>query len=476
MSFLGIGDGTKREAERKTRQAQDRANQKAVREFNGIQQLQTAYAKESLEFKKRNDETTRNYQNQQLYDRRNFDVEQRDYEFDQAMRVYDTQMQRYTDQKGFNQIAFDQAMRQQSRYMHETLVGMEFDKSQTFLNFSAASAGLNLKKAGAKAGADIQLGRLRETSYQALDVAKTQTAFGKRQANIEALKAGGQLAARGGAGVSVGKAQQGIKAELGAAKAQMSKQLVQQQRKVAADMFFNQRDIVNQLLTTEASADLELSKLNYQLDLDQAKMDISRDNLMANDKLVRDRIALQRKQADLNNIEPLKPEETPEIPPVRELPVLEYQPVFEPPDREMPDALPKGLAAYTDWGKIATDVVTLAGGVLSGGLGAGAGGTFHWGKGLAGGLGALTGVPGLSKIIPGKGNVIGGNSGGNVNPFNMTGPGANFSEAMNLGSSLGSSSNSLLNSVNINPNALNPGFTFSQAMNFPSSYNPLLNN
>ena len=410
MSFLGsIFGGSKREAERKSRQAQDKANRKAVREFNGIQQLQTAYAKESLEFKKRNDETIRNYQNQQLYDQRDFAVEQRDYEFEQAMRVYDTQMQRYTDQKGFNEIAFDQAMRQQQRYMQETLIGMEFDKAQTFLNFSAASAGLNLKKAGAKAGADIQLGRLRETSYQALDVAKTQTAFGKRQANIEALKAGGQLAARGGAGVSVGKAQQGIKAELGAAKAQMSKQLVQQQRKVAADMFFNQRDIVNQLLTTEASADLELSKLNYQLDLDQAKMDISRDNLMANDKLVRDRIALQRKQADLNNIQPLKPEETPEIPPVRELPVLEYQPVFEPPDREMPAPLPKGPEAYTDWGGIVSGGLGILGAVATGGIGAASTGGFLWSKGLLSGLGAATGVQGLGNIIPGRSGTIGTN-------------------------------------------------------------------
>ncbi len=75
MSFLGsIFGGSKREAERKSRQAQDKANRKAVREFNGIQQLQTAYAKESLEFKKRNDETIRNYQNQQLYDQRDFAI------------------------------------------------------------------------------------------------------------------------------------------------------------------------------------------------------------------------------------------------------------------------------------------------------------------------------------------------------------------------------------------------------------------
>jgi len=114
--------------------------------------------------------------------------------------------------------------------------------------------------------------------------------------------------------------------------------------------------------------------------------------------------------------------------------VLEYQPVFEPPDREMPAPLPKGQAAYTDWGGIATDVLTIGAGFLTGGLGAGAGGAFHWGKGALSALSAVSGVPGLSKIIPGSSNVIGGGSSANVDPFNLTGPSANFSQAMNYGS------------------------------------------
>ena len=391
MAFLGIGAGAAREAERKARDAQDKSNRKATKLFNSEQKRRTEHAKEGLEIKKRNDTVIRDRQNQMLYDERDFGMEMRDYEFSQAKRVFDQQIKRYTDQKQYNEVAFDQAMRQQSRYMHETLVGMEFDQAQTLLNYSAATAGLNFKKAGAKASADIQLGRLAETSYQALDTAKAKTAFGKRQANIEALKASGQVGARGGARVSVGKAQQAIKAELGAAKAQMSNQLLQQQRSVMTDMVYNQRNIVNQLLTTEVGADLDLAKLNYQLDLDQAKMDISRDNLMANDKLIRDRIALQRKQADINNIKPLKPEQTPELPPVREVPELEYQDVFEPKELDMPAALPKGPAAYTDWGSIATDVLTLGSAFVTGGLGAGAGGTFHFGKGFQSAFSAVTG-------------------------------------------------------------------------------------
>lgn len=455
--------GRNREIERKTRQAQDRENERQVNEFNGIQELQTKYAKESLRIKIENDETIRDRQNKLLWDQRNFAEEQRQYEFDQAMRVFDLQTQRYTEQKSFNEIAYDQAMRQQSQYLQETLRGMEFDATETFLNFTAASAGLDLKKAGAKADAAIRLAGLADTSYQALDVAKTKTAFSKRQANIEALKASGQLSARGGAGVSVGKAKQGIKAELGASKAQMSKQLLQEQRKVAADMFFNQRAIVNQLLTTEADVDIQLGKLNYQLDLDQAKISISRDNLRANDKLIRDRIALQRRQADLNNIQPLRPEETPEIPMVRELPMMQYQEVFEPPKREFKGPLPKGPEAYgPDWGAMANSALTIAASVATAGAGAGAGGTFHWGKGLLGGLGAASGVKGLPNIIQGGGDTIGSDSLLNNTDF--------------------------LNILNTTPSVdysgLNTFADFGQAINFgqalnlgqinkPSSYNPL---
>jgi len=298
----------------------------------------------SLEIQKQNDTDNRQFQIDKLNQQRDYQMGIRDFEFDQAMRVYDSQMGTFTQQREFNEIAEQMAMGQQDRKKYEDLVGMEFDKAQTLLNYTSATAGLNLKKASAKASADIQLGKLQDTTYLAMDAAKTQTAFGKRQANIEALKASGQLSARGGAGVSAGKAQQGIQAELGAAKAQMSKQLVMQQREAMTNMVYNQRAIVNQLLTTEADADLNLANLNYQLDLDQAKMDISRDNLLANDKLIRDRIKMQRKQADINNEarKPLEPQKTPPIPEVIEPPIPQYAEIFkqgEPPE-------PKKKTAY----------------------------------------------------------------------------------------------------------------------------------
>ena len=288
------------------------------------------YQVDALQIQKNNDAANAQYRLNNLRQDRDYKMGIRDFEYDQQRRVFDVQLQRFADQRGFNQIAYYQAMQQQNQYMHETLVGMEFDEAQTLLNFTAASAGLELKKESARATADIQLGQLRDTSYQALDVARSKTAFGKRQANIEALKAGGQLAASGSVGKSVGKGQQGIKAELGAAKAQMSKQLVQQQRQIMTEMYYNQRSIVNQLLTTEASADLDLINLNAQLDLDQAKMSASRDNLMANDKLVRERIKAQRLQADLNNVMPLEPQRTPPIPEIIEPPIPQYAEIFKP--------------------------------------------------------------------------------------------------------------------------------------------------
>ena len=93
MSFLGIGAGAKREAERKARDAQNQANRKAVKAFNNEQKRKTEYAKEGLEIKKRNDTKNRDDQNQRLDEQYEFAVEQRDYEFRQAMSVFDTQMQ-----------------------------------------------------------------------------------------------------------------------------------------------------------------------------------------------------------------------------------------------------------------------------------------------------------------------------------------------------------------------------------------------
>ena len=340
IADIFVGGAQRAEAGRQQRRAeqkQQKQNKKQWRFNNKERNRIYEYNVKSLQIQKENDAANRQFKIDNLNQQRDYQMGIRDFEFQKAMEVYDSQMGTFTQQRQFNDIAEQMAMRQQDRKIGEELVGMEFDKAQTLLNYNGAVAGLNLKKASAKETADIQLGQLRDTSFLALESARSKTAFGKRQANIEALKASGQMGARGQAGVSAGKVQQGIKAELGAAKAQMSKQLVQQQRETMVNMVYNQRSIVNQLLTTEASADLDLAKLDYQLDLDQAKMDISRQNLLANDKLIRERIQMQRKQADINNEarKPLMPQQTPPIPEVIEPPIPKYAKVFkqgEPPE------------------------------------------------------------------------------------------------------------------------------------------------
>lgn len=296
---------------------------------------------ESRKIKIRNDAINRQVASDNLHQRRNYGMSIQDYEYDKAMESYWQGVQTWTDQANYNGLAEIKALTQQDRRLHEQLVGLEFEENKNLLDYTAAVAGLDLKKSSAKFTADIELGKLRDTSYLKMEDAKTNITFNKRQLNLQALKASGQLAGRGTVGVSVGKAQQGIKAELGAAKAEKSKELRLQQRSIMTNMFYNQRSIVNQLLTTTAEADLDLINLNSQLDLDQAMMTQSRDNLKWNDAFIREQIHLKKTQADLNNNSrvPLMPSRVPELPPVIEPPIPEYAEVFKPyppdePERE----------------------------------------------------------------------------------------------------------------------------------------------
>ena len=121
---------------------------------------------------------------------------------------------------------------------------------------------------------------------------------------------------------------------------------------------------------------------------------------------------------------------------VQEMPMMQYQEPFEQPDQEFNNPLPKGIEAFgPDWAGMANSALTIAASVATAGMGAGAGGTFHWGKGLLGGLSAASGVPNLPNLITPGANI--GNTGGvNSNFLNLTGgPGADFGQAVKLGSS-----------------------------------------
>lgn len=313
--------------------------QKEVHEYqNEEAQNYADWQQDELDIKIENFNADRKYQTQVANQRRDTALGIRQFNFDQQYRAYEKSLDINTQQRSANELAEQQAIKQQDNYKYEALVGMEFDKSQTLLNYASAAAGIGLKKAQAKTSADIQLQGLSAKSALGLEMAKAKTAFGKQQINVEALKAGAQAAARGQAGVSAGKVQQGVSAELGARKAQMSKELLFQQRDIMQNMLQNQREIVAQLLFTNSSADLELTKLDDQLELDQAKMSASRDSLMASDSLVRERIALQKKQADLNADARLmlEPEIGPEIPEVIELPEYKFGSIYRPGESPQP--------------------------------------------------------------------------------------------------------------------------------------------
>lgn len=301
-------------------------------------QRQADWQQSELDIKIANFNEDRKYQVKAANQRRDYQMGIRQFQFDQQTRAYEKSLEIYGKQRSFNELAETQALNQQDRYYHDTLTGMEFDDQQTILNYAAATAGFGLKKSQARITADIQLQGLRDKSYLGMEAAKAKTAFGKQQTSVEALKAAGQASVRGQAGVSAGKLQQGVAAEAGARKAQLNKELVFQQRDIMVNMMQNQRNIVAQLLFAEADADLNLMKLDDQLELDRAKIYASKSNLKANDRLVRERIARQRAQADMNAEARvmLEPELGPEIPPVLDLPEYQFGTIYRPEESPQP--------------------------------------------------------------------------------------------------------------------------------------------
>ncbi len=290
------------------------------------------YDKKTRDIAIENYEADRQYQMDIANQRRDFELGIQDFQYNQQLRAYEKSLETRDQQLEFNDLASQQAYKQQIRYMTEQMESIAFDEQQTLLNFVAAQAGLSMTKAQAGIKAGIQKKGVQLAASRGLDVAATQAAFGRQRTNIQALKARGQAQAAVQAGRSAGKVQQAIGAEAGAAKAQINKELELQQREVIETSTQNQRDIVAQLLFTEADADLKLLELDNQLELDQAKIEASRANLIINDQFVRRQIGLQKKQADMNARAQvmLQPERMPVIPEVIELPKRRFQKVFKP--------------------------------------------------------------------------------------------------------------------------------------------------
>lgn len=294
-SFIGTSSKN-----RQAKKAADRQNEynEAVYEFQygdlgsdelgGESKRQYDFAVEGLEITKRNNEANLAFQEAQLVQKYDYGMKIRAYEHNQAVRAYDQSVSRAVQQQSFNDIAEKAALVDQDRLIHEQLIDLAFDRTETLLDYRAAAAGVNLKQRKAKAAA--------ATEAQAT--------------RVSALKAEGAIAARGMAGRSVAKNIQGILAEAGAREAA-----------VIDEFMFN----------TDANL-ADFVRLNQQYSVDQAAFLTSEESAMLSDTAARNKIKLQALQALINAEASiaLKPELAPPLPKPFALPRPEYQDVYLP--------------------------------------------------------------------------------------------------------------------------------------------------
>jgi len=253
------------------------------------------HAVEGLEITKRNNEANFQFQEAERNQQYNYGMGIRAYEHRQNMRVWDAQISQATQQLSFDKIAAQAALVDQNRLLHEQLLSISFDETETLLNYGAAAAGVGLKKRQARGAAATQAQATR----------------------IAALKASGVAQARGAAGRSAARNIQGIVAEAGA----------------------RQAAIIDELMYNTEATDQQLYNMNQQLILDKAGFEMSRESAQMSDKAARTKIQQQVLQSAMNAVNRIgiKPEIAPPLPVPLALPRPEYQDVFKP--GEIPDPM-----------------------------------------------------------------------------------------------------------------------------------------
>ena len=352
--FGAIGQAEQNSKNKKASKKQNKYNKKVWRFNNDEQDRIYDFKVEEQEITKRNYEADIKFQEDSRQQQWDYQMGIRDYQFSQETRAYDESVARAGRQKSFNQMAEDQALLEQQRYLQENLVNLAFTESQTMMDFAAATAGFELKRGQAKGQAALTKGqaagqaqlskqRIQAETTLGIKQKRTETQLARQQATIESLKARGQAMAAGQAGRSARKVAQGIRAEAGAQQASLVEQFLlaeegalQKQlfdvQSIEQQLLFTQQNVVQQLLFTEQGIDLNLTKLNGQLEFDKLQMKATRDNLSAADALSKKRIALERKQADIEaeaSIR-LKPEIAPPLPKPMALPRKEWGEIFRP--------------------------------------------------------------------------------------------------------------------------------------------------
>jgi hypothetical protein len=333
--FTG-GAASRNEQARKARDT-DQKNIDKIHDYNWSEtKRKYDHAVEGLEITKRNTEKNLQFQEAEREQKYDYGMGIRAYEYSQNVRAYDAQVSRAVRQQTFNELAEGAALVDQDRFIHEQLLSISFDETESLLEYGAAAAGLGLKK------------------RQALGAAATQA----QATRISALKATGAALARGMAGRSAAGDIQGMVAEAGA----------------------RQGAIIDELMFNLEGTDMDFLRLNNQFVVDQVAFETSRESAKMTDITARAKIKQQAIQSAIDAAASigLKPEIAPPLPKPFALPRPEFQDIYvpkEPPKTMLPPAAQENLFVAT-LNQFSQNASLLTGGFGLGGGGGGGGSGF----------------------------------------------------------------------------------------------------
>lgn len=365
-----IGGSSKNRQARSAAKRQNEYNKKVYEFQLEEQDRKYDYAVETLEIQKRNDERNLQFQEANLVQKYNYGMGVRQYEYNQAVRAYDASVASALQQQEYNQMAEQFALVDQDRLLHEQLIDLSFDRTETLLDYRRAAAGLGLKQRQNLAAAAVEAQATR----------------------VSGLKAQGSSAARGVGGRSAARNIQGIIAETGA----------------------RQAAIVDELMFNQENTAVDFVKLNNQFIIDQVALDFSEESAELSDTSARNKIKLQALQAAMQAAASIaaKPEMQPPLPKPFALPRAEYAEVYKP---GIPPEPMKAVAQTTN----------LFSAGISGALsGAQMGMSIQSNIGKVGGGGGGGVMPKYGAGVPGGG--LTGSSGGYTAPSLQIGSGTNY--------------------------------------------------
>ena len=296
LSMLGDDGSADRE-----RRAQKRAAKKSAKEQyrqqrelykfdwkeeTGQAWRKYAYAQETVDLARQNQDTQIGLQQEQLDQRYAYDMSIRQFNYDQQMRQRNQQVAQAEQQVGFNEDAFLLGMYEQKVYKEEQELAMEFEQ-----------IGLDVQLRGAEESALLSE-RMNDTK-QRQTRAKNQ--FQMQISSVEGLEAEGKARASGQTGRSAGKSVQAAFAKNGAQQAYIAEMTTQAGEQYALT--------AQQNINTLDEAYKKLFTANNQLDASRASL--KRADIFARADLS---LELRQANADAMNKIMLMPELAPEIP------------------------------------------------------------------------------------------------------------------------------------------------------------------